>query len=129
MASNFTALTLKESKITSSIGPWGSWREGASCTGSFLRSAAMSFEPHEKDIDDTATNSVRFQCLNGANIQASGSSPWGVWLPYHHCPDKIIFGKRYHTVISGLRTRIEPKLGKGDDTALNGVRYSCSIIE
>lgn len=119
----------KKSSVTSSVGPWGNWREGKSCNGSFLKSAAMSFEPHEADIDDTATNSVRFKCSNGASIQASGSSPWGEWMPYRTCPDKVIQEKRYRTVISGIRTRIEPRLGKGDDTALNGVKYSCSIVK
>lgn len=114
--------------VTSAVGPWGDWREGASCPGSFLQSAGMKYEAHAKDIDDTATTSLRFKCLNNATVQASGTMKWGTWGAYQKCPDKVIAGKHYITAISGLRTRIEKKQGDGDDTALNGVEYSCSIV-
>jgi hypothetical protein len=112
--------------ITSSVGPWGSWREGASCRGTAVfNGSAQSFEPHEKDQDDTATNSVRFKCTDGKLIQAGGSMPWGKWESHRTCPTKKILGMTITSAICGIQTRVEPKQGKGDDTALNGANYAC----
>ena len=116
--------------ITSRVGPWGSWREGASCQGkTVLYATAMSFEPHKKDSDDTATNSVRFKCTDGKTIQAFGSMPWGRWSQYQTCPNKKIVGLKFRTAICGIQTRIEAKQGKGDDTALNGANYACCVYK
>jgi hypothetical protein len=111
--------------ITSHVGPWGSWREGASCEKGVLNSSAQSFEPHRDDIDDTATNSVRFKCTSGEVIQSAGSMPWGKWQDYQICPNRKILGHIIQTAICGIQTRIEPKQGRGDDTALNGANYAC----
>jgi hypothetical protein len=116
--------------ITSRVAPWGSWREGASCENGALNSSAQSFEPHHDDLDDTATNSVRFKCTSGEAIQSAGSMPWGRWGAYQTCHDKNILEKiKVRTAICGIQTRIEPHQKDGDDTALNGANYACCSYE
>ncbi|MEN8218926.1 MAG: hypothetical protein ABFS56_21650 [Pseudomonadota bacterium] len=115
----------KVANITSLVGPWGSWREGANChKTAVFNGSSQSFEPSRKDQDDTATNSVRFKCTDGKTIQAAGSMPWGKWGPHVSCPDKEFMGLKIRTAICGIQTRVEPSID-GDDTALNGANYAC----
>lgn len=132
----------RTSNITSKVGPWGTWREGTNCpVSSFIQSVAMKYEKHATDIDDTGTTSIRFKCTNGALIQASGTMKWGTWGPFIKCPSKelridtknkegkiVTIVKMFQTAVNGIRTRVERSLGDGDDTALNGVEYSCAIL-
>jgi hypothetical protein len=111
--------------ITSSVNPWGSWREGASCETGVLNSSAHKFEPSQGDGDDTATNSVRFKCTSGEAIQSAGTMPWGSWGAYKTCPNRKILGDVVSTAICGIQTRVEHPIGDGDDTALNGAHYAC----
>ena len=47
------------------------------------------------------------------------SGKWGYWYPTHEeeCPRGWF--------INGFRVRFEPRQGKGDDTALNGLMIRC----
>ena len=71
--------------------------------------------------DDTAANSVKFKCrkLNGGSKSTIGKSGfWGHFGSWSKtCPNE--------SAICGMKVRIEPHQGKGDDTALNNVLFYC----
>ena len=52
---------------------------------------------------------VRISFENGAD--------WGNWSEIKYCPKE--------TYVCGMRQRVEPSQGKGDDTAMNAVEFYC----
>jgi hypothetical protein len=103
--------------VTSNIGEYGQWKEEKFCQNSFLKSVQFKSEEPQGEGDDTATNSVRFICSNGQEIEANGSMPWGSWGPYYSCPGT--------SVICGIQTQVEGPVGSEDDTGLNGANFVC----
>ena len=63
-----------------------------------------------------AANNVRFTCEDGSHVQQSGAK-WGDWTAEKKCPAG--------SLICGLKTAVEGKMGGGDDTALNEIMFYC----
>ncbi|MDB9437279.1 hypothetical protein PN450_10830 [Dolichospermum lemmermannii CS-548] len=101
-------------------GMWGNWGEGSNCPqGVFLTHFQLKVEVNQGSGDDTAANSVRFMCGNQRPIESSGT-PWGNWGPWQ--------GSYNGVAICGVRAKVEPEQGKGDDTALNDLDFTwCKI--
>eukprot|EP00727_Mastigamoeba_balamuthi_P010587 m51a1_g6150 hypothetical protein (533) ;mRNA; f:299154-301044 len=112
---------------TSLQGPWGSWDEPVLCpAGSYV----SAFQVQEEKFcgakcDDTALNAIKVRCRNRAGLEvlvdvSHTKTSWGEWSKWYSCPAG--------TAVTGIRTRVEPRQGDGDDTALNAIRLRCSAI-
>uniref|UniRef100_A0A8C5Q3A6 Vitelline membrane outer layer protein 1 n=1 Tax=Leptobrachium leishanense TaxID=445787 RepID=A0A8C5Q3A6_9ANUR len=101
--------------ITPSQGLWGSWTFPFFCSSGYLVSFSMKVEPPQGSGDDTAVNNFKFRCSNGQEIEGVGL-PWG---SYGGWSDSCTNG------ICGVKTKIEPPQGLGDDTALNDAIFYC----
>jgi plastocyanin len=108
--------------ITSSSGQWGNWSERMDCGDrkSYLVGARLRIEPSQGSDDDTGGVDVELSCSNG-KILSNGGHGWGAWKDWSYCPA--------NTAICGIRTRIEPSQGAGDDTALNDVEMQCCYVK
>ena len=71
------------------------------------------------DCDDTAANGLRFVCTDG-NWKYPGDGYWGEWSSTEYCPSG--------SAVYGMRTQVEGKQGKRDDTALNGAKFFCAEL-
>jgi len=111
-------------QITSVVGPYG---------GAFL--AASNVTPYsignpvvggkmkiEAPIsgDDTAANAVQLKSLNGSWVTPNTNTAFGTWGAEQSCPA--------NQAICGVKTKVEPDQGSGDDTELNGVVFACCWI-
>jgi hypothetical protein len=104
-------------RIVPDQGIWGSWREGAHCQkGTYATAFQLKVEGGQGSRDDTAANSVKFNCSNGAVIEASGGGGWGGWSSW-------VTGSP-NSAICGVRAKFEGNQGKGDDTALNNLEFA-----
>ncbi|XP_077326864.1 vitelline membrane outer layer protein 1 homolog [Lithobates pipiens] len=104
-----------QAKIMSKEGGWGSWTGVRWCPSGFLISFALQVEPSIGDGDDTAANNIMFQCSDNNILTGNGGS-WGTFGDW---------SKMCRYGICGIRTKVEPSQGKGDDTALNDVVFRC----
>nr|UST29508.1 vitelline membrane outer layer like protein 1 precursor [Haliclona caerulea] len=110
-------------KVTSSVGPWGSWRSTKICPAHyFLKGASARSEKRQGSGDDTAANNYNFLCQHSQHashtfpLNGDGMS-WGSWSTRRDCPSG--------SYICGIQTQVEPKQGRGDDTALNDAKFYC----
>ncbi|XP_068128163.1 vitelline membrane outer layer protein 1 homolog [Hyperolius riggenbachi] len=103
--------------ITSTVGRWGDWRGIQWCPSGqiMLRFSLKVEQPLGGIEDDTAANSISFQCSDGTVLYGDGG-PWG---EYGDWSDTCESG------ICGIITRVEKSQGSGDDTSLNDVQFSC----
>ena len=73
-------------------------------------------------INDTAANGLRvvFCKPREWNIQVQKQYPglWGTWKGMVMCPEKYY--------VDAFQARIDEKKGKGDNTALNGLKFRCN---
>jgi PKD repeat protein len=108
--------------VTSEYGQWGTWSERMDCKDrtSYLVGARLRIEPSQGGGDDTGGVDVELSCSNGA-ILSNGGHGWGTWRDWSYCPA--------NTAICGIKTRIEPPRGSGDDTALNDVQLQCCYVK
>jgi len=101
-------------------GRWGNWRGPAiAANGHFVYGVRTRFEPYQRGGDDTALNGIRLMQRDFASHQDAdelkpGDGYWGEWGPW------VRLGENEY--IFGMQTRFESPLGRGDDTALNGVK-------
>ena len=102
-------------EVCSKTGYWGSWATSRRSSSGFV-GAKLRFEWSQGNGDDTAANELIL--YNGNTSYRTGNGGvWGDWLDLQRCPS----GQR----ICGLKTRVEKSIGRGDDTALNGVVLQC----
>ena len=100
---------------------WGSWGDQDMCpSGTYAAGFSLRVEPHING-DDTALNGIRLHCLypsrvSGANV-VSNAGHWGEWTDIKWCPSGFL---------KAFQLRVESAQGKGDDTAANNIRFSCS---
>ncbi|XP_053319895.1 vitelline membrane outer layer protein 1-like [Spea bombifrons] len=104
-----------EVPIKSAEGKWGSWSSSLWCPDGYLRSFSLKVEAPQGSGDDTAVNNIQFRCSNNNVLEGSGL-PWGTYGPW---------SRSCQTGICGIRTKVEPPQGDGDDTALNDVEFYC----
>eukprot|EP00727_Mastigamoeba_balamuthi_P010593 m51a1_g6156 hypothetical protein (478) ;mRNA; r:316673-318476 len=113
-----------QSGPTSLVGPWGTWDEPVFCpTGYYVGGLQVLVEKGCGKCDDTALNAIKVLCRDrrGSEVLwdvSHSKTSWGEWSKWYSCPEG--------TAVTGIRTRLEPKQGKGDDTALNAVRLRCT---
>ncbi|XP_072000782.1 vitelline membrane outer layer protein 1 homolog [Engystomops pustulosus] len=101
--------------ITSSESSWGDWTPVSWCPSGHLMSFALQVEPKQGDGDDTAANNIMMQCSDHTVLTGKGGY-WGTFSSWSGtCPSGIC----------GIQTRVEGKQGRGDDTALNDVKFGC----
>ncbi len=108
-------------EICSKKGFWGSWGESSTCAQGF---GGVDFQLEAfqggGNNDDTAGNNLAIYCNPSSTeykISAISISGWGDWQGRRYC--------RTGAAFCGIQTRVEARQGKGDDTALNGVRLDC----
>jgi len=108
--------------ITSHTGYWGNWLArvvtNPFAAGNPIVGGKMKIEPPQGSrTDDTAANAVQMKSRNGVWIQPDANTAWGSWNGETSCPS--------NSAVCGVKTRVEPTQGNGDDTALNGVALAC----
>ncbi|XP_075433777.1 vitelline membrane outer layer protein 1-like [Ascaphus truei] len=104
-----------EYSIQSTEGAWGSWTSPVWCPNGNLIAFRLRVSPPQGDGDDTAANNIIFMCSDKTILEGSGQS----WGTYGGWSQSCKIG------ICGIRTRVEEYQGKGDDTALNDVKFTC----
>ncbi|XP_067418820.1 vitelline membrane outer layer protein 1-like [Emydura macquarii macquarii] len=102
--------------IHSTVGPWGKWTSNQWCQDSNLISFSLIVEPPQGDADDTAANNIHFRCSDGKRLLGI-SENWG-----YFGKDKFFCRSG---AICGIQTRVQTYQVRGDDTALNDVRFFC----
>ena len=98
---------------------WGGWTKRQKCKlkGDYLTGARMRIEPDQGSGDDSGANDVQFRCRGADTNPSEGGGIWGVWGANVECPAG--------TAVCGLSIRMQPPQGKGDDTAMNGLKLHC----
>ncbi|XP_030645793.1 vitelline membrane outer layer protein 1 [Chanos chanos] len=102
---------------------WGSWANTELCpTGFYATGFSLKVEQFQAQGDDTAVNGIRLYCSRQGRSHwshiESKSGPWGEWTSVQFCP----FG-----LLKSFQLRVEPHQGDGDDTAVNNIRFQCSV--
>lgn len=107
--------------ITSTVGGWGTWGQWhEECGGSVAVGMKMMVEARQGSGDDTSANRIAVKCRNGKWVYPDARTAWGTWQAPVECPAG--------SAICGMRTRVEPSQGNGDDTALNGIELACCTL-
>ncbi|XP_067418823.1 vitelline membrane outer layer protein 1-like [Emydura macquarii macquarii] len=105
-----------DSIIESTVGPWGQWTWNQWCHKSNLTSFILRMEPPQGNADDTAANNIHFRCSDGMWM-AGNSESWG---SVGHMSNSCSSG-----AICGIQTKVQTYQVRGDDTALNDVKFFC----
>eukprot|EP00727_Mastigamoeba_balamuthi_P005622 m51a1_g168 putative cysteine proteinase rd19a-like (3682) ;mRNA; r:545786-559930 len=112
---------------TSLVGPWGTWDTAYGCPpGYYLTDFQLMVESPVGSGDDTAANRMRVRCRKEDGTlfpllgESNSKTSWGAWTQWYSCPIGY--------AVVGIRTRVEPSQGAGDDTSLNAVRLRCKRI-
>ncbi len=97
---------------------WGNWGGRFVCqSGSYITSCQLRVEPPQGSGDDTSANDLNCKCSNGETLNGDGTS-WGNWNAWSSpCRNGIM----------AIQTRVEKSQGRGDDTALNDVQFTCFL--
>lgn len=117
-------------EISSKKGFWGKWTKVHSCPkGEKAAAFKLRVEAKQGSGDDSALNAISIRCRkDGEGFTDKKPSItahkgyWGSWSKHWEtCP--------LETAVCGVRTRVEPKQGKGDDSAMNDIRLLCCPLK
>ncbi|KAM9450370.1 vitelline membrane outer layer protein 1-like [Clarias gariepinus] len=108
-------------------GRWGSWGHQEMCPfGTYATGFSLKVERAIGDGDDTALNGIALRCSMPAygtqsysTVQSDVGS-WGTWTQNIWCSSGVL---------NAFQLRVEGPQGRGDDTAANNIRFSCSSGE
>jgi len=103
--------------IKSATQKWGRWTETNVCYGSKNPIVGFDIKIERSRYDHTAANQVDMYCKDGKMLGGHSKTSWGTWSPVLKCPTGM--------AVVGIQTRVEADQGRGDDTALNGVKLLC----
>ncbi|XP_075061815.1 vitelline membrane outer layer protein 1 homolog [Mixophyes fleayi] len=104
--------------VQSSTGSWGDWGPIILCSHGYIEAYQLKVEPYRGNGDDTAANNIKIQCSNGQTLEAAGG-PWGTYGSWSNACEYEV---------CGIRTKVEPYQGEGDDTAFNDLRMYCCDV-
>ncbi|CAB1438953.1 unnamed protein product [Pleuronectes platessa] len=102
--------------VESHPGFWGDWSQPQYCPSGVLTSFQLRVEGSQGRKDDTAANNIKFRCSSSPLLEGSGLD----WGGYGGWSQVCVNGG-----ICGIETKVEDRQGRGDDTALNDVRFRC----
>ncbi|XP_075433786.1 vitelline membrane outer layer protein 1 homolog [Ascaphus truei] len=111
----FSSNNIGEFPIQSTEGAWGSWTSPVRCRNGNLIGFNLGVSPPQGDGDDTAANNIMFKCSDETILVKL----WLLWGSFGGWSQSCNIG------ICGISTRVERYQGKGDDTALNDVKFTC----
>ncbi|KAG7320880.1 hypothetical protein KOW79_015295 [Hemibagrus wyckioides] len=106
---------------------WGTWGTSERCpTGTYATGFSLKVENALGDGDDTALNGIALRCTKPmgstkepqpySTVQSDAGS-WGSWTQNIWCPKGVL---------QAFQLRVESGQGRGDDTAANNIRFSCT---
>ena len=102
-------------------GIWGIWQPDVKCPKNhFINGVQAKLEENQGSSDDSALNGLRIKCQDPKKdsdpiVRSLEYGGWGDWLDWVEYPGSYICGGQ---------VRFQEDQGKGDDTALNGVRFN-----
>lgn len=116
----------QRSQVNSPGGQWGSWRNAVYCPdGMFAYAYRLGYEPKQGDGDDTGANALYMWCRVPGEWRPSDDNQISIIGPWNKsqtgravCP--------FDSLVTGINANIEPRQGRGDDTALNDVTLYCT---
>ncbi|XP_058271598.1 vitelline membrane outer layer protein 1-like [Hemibagrus wyckioides] len=105
---------------------WGSWGHRDMCPYGTYATGFKYVENALGDGDDTALNGIALRCTKPmgstkepqpySTVQSDAGS-WGSWTQNIWCPKGVL---------QAFQLRVESGQGRGDDTAANNIRFSCT---
>ncbi|XP_041650437.1 vitelline membrane outer layer protein 1 homolog [Cheilinus undulatus] len=102
--------------VESHSGFWGGWTSAQYCYNGVLTAFQLRVEAPIGRGDDTAANNIKFRCSSNPTLEGQGMG-WGDYGAWSNTC--------YNGGICGIRTKVEGRQGRGDDTALNDVQFYC----
>uniref|UniRef100_A0A8C5QZ29 Uncharacterized protein n=1 Tax=Leptobrachium leishanense TaxID=445787 RepID=A0A8C5QZ29_9ANUR len=87
-----------------------------------LKAGVLQAEETQGKGDDTAVNGIRLHCLPRYKTYpehtiTSSQGPWGSWTSPFWCLSGYL---------ASFTLKVEGSQGRGDDTAVNNIKFSCS---
>ncbi|XP_060746794.1 vitelline membrane outer layer protein 1-like [Tachysurus vachellii] len=106
---------------------WGSWGYRDMCPyGTYATGFSLKVEASQGDGDDTALNGIALRCTKpmgstrdpqGYSTVLSDAGSWGTWTQNIWCSKGVL---------QSFQLRVESSQGRGDDTAANNIRFTCT---
>uniref|UniRef100_A0A8C5QZV8 Vitelline membrane outer layer protein 1 homolog n=1 Tax=Leptobrachium leishanense TaxID=445787 RepID=A0A8C5QZV8_9ANUR len=104
-------------------GSWGNWGNIEWCPQGYVaKGFSLKAEETQGKGDDTAVNGIRLHCLPRYKTYpehtiTSSQGPWGSWTSPFWCLSGYL---------ASFTLKVEGSQGRGDDTAVNNIKFSCS---
>ena len=101
-------------------GNWGGWKGWQMCPyGKYIGAGNVRFEDSQGGGDDTALNGLAIYCVDkdwrNGEVKIVYYGKWGGWKGWSYRANKLV---------KGARVRYEDSIGRGDDTAMNGIQFN-----
>lgn len=107
--------------IFSLVMPWGVWSPQVRCP---RPERVIGFRYKQQGPqgtrDDTAANAIALICAGGSTIRANNDGKLGAWSNPIVCPPR--------SFICGINVQALSNQGRGDDVALDNVKFRCCTL-